>query len=110
MTAYFIRRLFLVIPTLIGITVMVFAITRLVPGGPIERMILEARQMQVRAGGTGLRSEPTAAAVFQRIRSPNCGLITDLTSRCWSAMPTGWERSCEATWAPPPAIMTRSGK
>ena len=51
MTAYFIRRLLLIIPTLLGITIMVFAITRLVPGGPIERVIAQARQMQSQAGG-----------------------------------------------------------
>lgn len=43
MTAYFIRRLLLTIPTFIGITLLVFAITRLVPGGPIERMMYEAQ-------------------------------------------------------------------
>ena len=43
MTAYFIRRLLLIIPTFIGITLLVFVITRLVPGGPIERMLLEAQ-------------------------------------------------------------------
>lgn len=42
MTAYFIRRLLLVIPTFIGITLLVFAVTRVVPGGPIERMMTEA--------------------------------------------------------------------
>ncbi len=47
MTAYFIRRLLLVIPTFIGITVMVFTITRFVPGGPIERIIAETRAMQM---------------------------------------------------------------
>ena len=46
MTAYFIRRLLLIIPTFIGITIMVFAITRFVPGGPIERIIAQAQQMQ----------------------------------------------------------------
>lgn len=46
MTAYLIRRLLLIIPTFLGITVLVFVITRFVPGGPIERMILEAQQMQ----------------------------------------------------------------
>jgi microcin C transport system permease protein len=45
MTAYFIRRLLLIIPTFIGITVMVFIITRFVPGGPIERIIAQAQQM-----------------------------------------------------------------
>ncbi|MBL0712869.1 MAG: ABC transporter permease subunit [Desulfosarcina sp.] len=53
MTAYFIRRFLLIIPTFIGITLMVFAITRFVPGGPIERMIAEAQQMQVEGGGGG---------------------------------------------------------
>jgi microcin C transport system permease protein len=42
MISYFLRRLLLVIPTFIGITVLVFAITRVVPGGPIERMMTEA--------------------------------------------------------------------
>lgn len=51
MTAYFIRRALLIIPTFLGITVLVFAITRVVPGGPIERMMLQAQQMQGREGG-----------------------------------------------------------
>jgi len=42
MTSYFIRRFFLIIPTFIGITLLVFAVTRLVPGGPIERALNEA--------------------------------------------------------------------
>ncbi|HSL62994.1 MAG TPA: ABC transporter permease subunit [Desulfotignum sp.] len=59
MTAYFIRRLLLVIPTFIGITVMVFAITRFVPGGPIERIIAETRAMQMGgAPGTSSRAGP----------------------------------------------------
>ena len=58
MTAYFIRRLLLVIPTFIGITIMVFTITRFVPGGPIERIIAEARAMQM--GEQGGRSRVTA--------------------------------------------------
>lgn len=43
MTSYFLRRLILVVPTFIGITLMVFVITRFVPGGPIERMMMEAQ-------------------------------------------------------------------
>lgn len=41
MSAYFIRRFLLIIPTFIGITLLVFSITRVVPGGPIERIITE---------------------------------------------------------------------
>ncbi len=53
MTAYFIRRLLLIIPTFLGITIMVFAITRFVPGGPVERIISDARQMQAMGDGGG---------------------------------------------------------
>lgn len=56
MTAYFIRRLLLVIPTFIGITIMVFTITRFVPGGPIERIISETRAMQTGQSGSGSSS------------------------------------------------------
>jgi len=52
MSAYFIRRLLLVIPTFIGITIMVFTITRFVPGGPIERIISDTRAMQTSQGGS----------------------------------------------------------
>lgn len=39
MLDYFLRRMALVIPTFIGITILIFAITRLVPGGPVERIL-----------------------------------------------------------------------
>ncbi|MFT4538609.1 MAG: microcin C transport system permease protein [Planctomycetota bacterium] len=48
MAAYFARRLLLLIPTFLGITMLVFAITRFVPGGPIDQAI-----MQMQMGGSG---------------------------------------------------------
>ncbi|MDE0452405.1 MAG: ABC transporter permease subunit [Gammaproteobacteria bacterium] len=42
MTSYFVRRFLLIAPTFIGVTILVFVLTRLVPGGPIERMLQEA--------------------------------------------------------------------
>jgi microcin C transport system permease protein len=50
MRDYFIRRLLLVPPTLLGITIIVFVITRLVPGGPLERAIMESQQMDAATG------------------------------------------------------------
>lgn len=44
MRDYFLRRLLLIPPTLFGITILLFAITRVVPGGPLERAIMEAQQ------------------------------------------------------------------
>jgi microcin C transport system permease protein len=39
MAAYLLRRLLLIIPTLIGIMLVNFALTQFVPGGPIEQVI-----------------------------------------------------------------------
>ena len=41
MTAYIIRRLLLIIPTLFGIMIINFAVIQIVPGGPVEQMIAE---------------------------------------------------------------------
>jgi len=51
MLAYIIRRLALMIPTLIGIMVINFAIVQLAPGGPIEQIIAEVTGTD--AGTTG---------------------------------------------------------
>ncbi len=40
----------LIPPTLLGITVIVFIITRLVPGGPLERAIMETQQISATTG------------------------------------------------------------
>ncbi len=73
MTAYFIRRLILVIPTFIGITIMVFIITRFVPGGPIERIISDTRAMQTAQGGSSSVSgsgggQPLSQDQIQRLK------------------------------------------
>ena len=57
MRDYFIRRLLLIPPTLLGITVLAFCVTRLAPGGPLEQAVQSMRQMSedgssVGAGGT----------------------------------------------------------
>jgi len=52
MRDYFIRRFLLIPPTLLGITLIVFLITRVVPGGPLERAIMEMQQVDM-GGGRG---------------------------------------------------------
>jgi microcin C transport system permease protein len=39
--AYLLRRLLLVIPTLLGIMIINFVLVQFVPGGPIEQIIAE---------------------------------------------------------------------
>ena len=41
MGAYILRRLFLIIPTLIGIMLINFVLIQFVPGGPIEQIIAQ---------------------------------------------------------------------
>jgi len=52
-TAYFIRRFLLIVPTFIGITLVVFLVTNFVPGGPVEREIMRYRAAAMREGGGG---------------------------------------------------------
>ncbi|MBT4014738.1 MAG: microcin C ABC transporter permease YejB [Deltaproteobacteria bacterium] len=49
MTAYIIRRLLLVIPTLIGIMTVNFIIIQIAPGGPVEQMIAHLQGEAVNA-------------------------------------------------------------
>jgi microcin C transport system permease protein len=58
MLAYIIRRLFLIVPTLIGIMVVNFVIVQFAPGGPVERVLAELQGTAVDAtarisGGSG---------------------------------------------------------
>ena len=51
--AYLIRRLLLVIPTFIGITIVCFTLTRFLPGGPVEMRLMRLKGMAAQGGGAG---------------------------------------------------------
>ena len=58
MFGYIIRRIFLMVPTLLGIMVLNFLIVQIAPGGPVEQMIAKAKGMGTEAtarvgGGAG---------------------------------------------------------
>ena len=50
MRDYFIRRFLLILPTLIGATMVVFFITRITPGGPLEAALRQAAAQQGERG------------------------------------------------------------
>jgi len=59
MSGYILRRILLMIPTLVGIMFVTFTVTQFVPGGPVERLIAQieghgAGGGEVRSGGQGL--------------------------------------------------------
>ncbi len=57
MRDYFIRRALLIIPTLLGVTLIVFMITRFLPGGPIDQARAAAAAVAVGGSGGGLGEE-----------------------------------------------------
>jgi microcin C transport system permease protein len=57
MWSYILKRLLLMIPTLLGIILITFIITQFVPGGPVEQMVaqLQGRDSAEGAAATGYR-------------------------------------------------------
>ncbi|HEY8049921.1 MAG TPA: ABC transporter permease subunit [Ramlibacter sp.] len=51
MTAYILKRILLMLPTLFGVILVTFLVTQFVPGGPVEQFLAEARRAQ--RGGEG---------------------------------------------------------
>jgi microcin C transport system permease protein len=51
MGAYILKRLLLMIPTLLGIMLMTFAVIQFVPGGPVERIIAQVQGTDTDATG-----------------------------------------------------------
>ena len=58
MLTYILRRLFLIIPTFIGITLISFVIFQLAPGGPVESYLAKIRYS---AASSGSGSESSAS-------------------------------------------------
>jgi len=53
MRAYIFKRLLLMIPTLLGVLTLTFAVVQFVPGGPVEQMVLELKgKGDAAVGGT----------------------------------------------------------
>jgi microcin C transport system permease protein len=71
MRNYFIRRLLLIPPTLFGITIIVFAITRFVPGGPVEQRLMEMRLANMSGdtrGSSQLGQHALSATQLQKLK------------------------------------------
>ena len=67
---YVIRRLMLIIPTLIGVTMLVFALTQAMPGGPIDQM----RMRMAGAGGGGETGGSGGSGVSASVEIPEAQL------------------------------------
>jgi microcin C transport system permease protein len=79
MTAYLIRRLLLVIPTLFGIIAINFAVIQFAPGGPVEQMIAELRgrgDLSSRLGGAA--SDFGGAGAYRGARGLDPHIVADI--------------------------------
>ncbi len=68
MLGYFLKRILLVVPTFLGITLVCFALTQFVPGGPVEQQILAMRGLSGDAGGAASATGAGPATVTDQIR------------------------------------------
>lgn len=68
MRAYILRRLLLLIPTLLGITLALFLLIQIVPGGPVEEMLSKVREAAALSGGADA-SKAISAEEVEQIRA-----------------------------------------
>ena len=66
MGAYIAKRLLLMIPTLVGVMLMTFAIIQFVPGGPVEELISKVRAV---GSARGAKVATISAAEVANIKS-----------------------------------------
>src|SRR5215471_2432233 len=78
MTAYIIRRLLFMVPTLLGIMLVAFVVVQFAPGGPVERVIAQLSGSDTGAtsrisgspgGDLGARGQPGGAGAIDAINS-----------------------------------------
>ena len=71
MTSYFIRRFLLIVPTFLGISLVIFFIMHFVPGGPVEQQILRFKMAVAQEGGAtagGLASQGLPEDAVEELR------------------------------------------
>src|SRR6187397_1724799 len=77
MTAYILRRLLLIVPTMLGIMLVTFVIIQFAPGGPVERLIAQLTGTDVGAtstfsgGGGDMMGRPGQGATPGDVSAPS---------------------------------------
>jgi hypothetical protein len=93
MFAYILKRLLLMMPTLLGVLLLTFVVIQFVPGGPVEQYLAEAKRRrtrgQRRAAAAGYRGaqgvDPAAGADQGPVRLRQAGaraLLADAGAVC----------------------------
>jgi len=83
--SYFVRRILLVIPTFLGITVLCFTICQLVPGGPVEQAIAQMRGAGARGGMASATMSPSQIEAIKK----HYGFDKPIPVRYWNWLVPG---------------------
>ncbi len=83
--AYLVRRLLLMVPTFLGITIACFALCQMVPGGPVEQAIAQMRGLGAGEGGSrGPRSGAAVSPEQRKALEAHFGFDKPLPVRYWN--------------------------
>ena len=85
---YFFRRFLLVIPTFLGITILCFALTQFVPGGPVEQMIMQMKGIGASESGRGGDPAASISAEQRRAIEAHFGFDKPFYKRYWKWLVT----------------------
>ena len=84
--AYLIRRLLLVVPTFIGITVVCFALTRFLPGGPVEMRLMRMKGLgnaAAESGGSAAAGRNQVTEEYKKQLESQFGFDKPLVRQYW---------------------------
>ena len=88
--AYLVRRLLLAVPTFVGITVVCFALTRFLPGGPVEMRLMRMRGLAAQGGETAAHTAGASgvSAEHRRQLEAQFGFDKPLMRQYWDWLVT----------------------
>src|SRR5450830_716 len=88
MWAYILRRVLLMIPTLIGVILLTFVVIQFVPGGPVEQMVQQLKARDGEGGGAGFGYNGRQGVDAERIKEIKTlyGFDKPVTERFWIMM------------------------
>jgi len=82
---YFIRRLLLVVPTFLGITVVCFSLIQIVPGGPVDQMMMRMRGVgESEATSTSAGDISSVTAEYRKQIEQHYGFDRPVHERYWN--------------------------
>nr|MBP8656755.1 ABC transporter permease subunit [Kiritimatiellia bacterium] len=81
---YFLRRVVLMVPTFVGITLVCFALCQVVPGGPVEQALAKMRGLEAGVAGRGPHAGAAVTAEQRQALEAHFGFDQPILKRYWT--------------------------